>query len=151
MNERTTADGEHRADAGERGQAGFWAQPEELRVGASELAYEPAFYDVAALPGFAPITGVTMQVMAGQNVMANWVRIEPNVGVPLHAHMHEQLGLVLEGAIVMTIGDESRTLLPGHAYRIPGDVPHAAVAGPSGCLVLDIFSPLREDYVAAAK
>lgn len=132
-------------------EAGFWVQPEEARESGAAFDFAPAFYEVSGLPSFDPIPGITMSVMTGGRVMANWVRIEPGVTVPTHAHEHEQVGLVLEGEINMTIGDETRALRPGHAYTIPGNCPHAATAGPAGCLVLDVFSPPREDYRTAAK
>lgn len=133
-----------------KGEAGFWVQPEEVEMGAEALAFEPGFYDVASLPGFAPAPGIQMNVMTGGAMMMNWVRIEPGAGVPTHAHPHEQIGLVLEGTIEMTINGETRTLSPGHAYTIPGHLPHAAVGGPNGCLVIDVFSPPREEYRSAA-
>lgn len=136
--------------SGQQGETGFWVQPEEARV-SEELAFQPAFYEVDKLPSLVPVPGIRMSVMAGGKMMANWVRIEPGAAVPTHAHEHEQIGLVLEGEILMTIGDETRALVPGHAYTIPGNLPHAAVAGPQGCLVIDIFSPPREDYRAAAR
>lgn len=82
--------------------------------------------------------------------MVNWVRLEPNGTVPDHSHPHEQIGLVLEGEIDMTIGGETRRIGPGVAYIIPGGVRHAGTGGPEGCLVLDIFSPPRADYAAMA-
>jgi quercetin dioxygenase-like cupin family protein len=138
------------AQPGHQHDAGFWVQPEEAR-GSEDLAFQPAFYQIDGLPSLEPAPGIRMNVMVGGRMMANWVRIEPGASVPTHAHEHEQIGLVLEGEILMTIGDETRSLVPGHAYTIPGNLPHAAVAGPQGCLVLDIFSPPREDYRAAAK
>jgi quercetin dioxygenase-like cupin family protein len=138
------------AQPGHHHEAGFWVQPEEAQQ-SEELEFLPAFYEVDKLPGFAPVPGIHMNVMVGGKMMANWVRIEPGASVPTHAHEHEQIGLVLEGEILMTIGDETRALVPGHAYTIPGNLPHSAVAGPQGCLVIDIFSPPREDYRTAAK
>lgn len=147
------SDHTHRPRPGEEpyhGEAAFWAQPEEVEISSDQLAFQPGFYEIASLPGFAPVPGVQMNVMTGGAMMANWVRIEPNAGVPTHAHPHEQIGLVLEGTIEMTIAGETRTLSPGHAYTIPGHLPHSAVGGPDGCLVLDIFSPPREEYRTAA-
>ncbi len=46
-------------------------------------------------------------------------------------------------------GDE-RNLQPGDAYAIPGGVPHRAIGGPNGCLVLDAFNPPREEYLERA-
>ncbi|HUG15316.1 MAG TPA: cupin domain-containing protein [Thermomicrobiales bacterium] len=128
---------------------GYWVQPEDAEIDSDALDFAPTFYEIAALPGFAPAPGIVMNVMAGGRMMANWVRIEPEASVPTHAHPHEQIGLVLEGEIHMTIANETRILVPGHAYTIPGNLPHAAVAGAQGCLVLDIFSPIRQEYLDA--
>lgn len=108
-----------------------------------------AFYDVSTINPFAPAPGVEMYGVTGQAMMANWVRIEPGASVPNHQHPHEQLGVMLEGSMILTIGDETREIGPGMAYTIPGGVVHGGVGGPNGCLVLDIFSPPREDYIAA--
>lgn len=120
-------------------------QPEEIEIEAMPAA--GGFYDVDSLPGFAPLAGIQMNVLAGARMMANWVRLEPGAEVPDHEHPHEQLGLVIEGEIDMTIGGETRRVGPGVAYVVPGGVRHAGVGGPNGCLVLDIFSPPRADYM----
>lgn len=120
-------------------------QPEEVEI--EEVTGRAGFFSIAELPGFAPLEGIQMNVLSGSRMMANWVRIEPGATVPDHAHSHEQIGLVLEGEIDMTIDGETRRLGPGHAYTIPGGVRHAGVGGPSGCLVLDMFSPPRADYL----
>lgn len=109
------------------------------------------FYRVSELPGFAPLPGVQMNLLAGGRVMSNWVRIEAGGEVPQHAHPHEQVGFVLEGAIIMTIAGETRRCEVGDCYVIAGGVEHAGRAGENGCLVIDIFSPPREDYLAAAE
>ena len=124
-------------------------QPEEVEVEAMPAA--GGFYDVATLPGFAPLAGIQMNVLAGARMMANWVHLEPGAEVPDHEHPHEQLGLVIEGEIDMTIDGETRRIGPGVAYVVPGGVRHAGVGGPDGCLVLDIFSPPRADYMAQIK
>lgn len=139
-----------RPATGHQHQAGFWVQPDEAATEGQNFEFAPAFHQIADLPGFDPAPGVRMNVMTGGRMMANWVRIAPGGAVPTHAHMHEQIGLVLEGLINMTIGGETKALTPGWAYTIPGNMPHSATAGPEGCLVLDIFSPPRDEYRAAA-
>lgn len=46
------------------------------------------------------------------------------------------------------IADEERVLGPGGTWRIRGDVPHSATAGPDGAEVIDVFSPIRSDWDA---
>jgi quercetin dioxygenase-like cupin family protein len=49
----------------------------------------------------------------------------------------------------MRIGDETRLLHPGDTYVIPSDTPHSVVTtGPQGCVVADIFAPIRADWEA---
>ena len=102
---------------------------------------------IEALPARELAQGVTIKPLAGQHVMLNYVRLAPDAEVRRHTHDHEQLGLVLEGEMHMHIGDEQRTLRPGDTFVIPGGVPHSGRAGKSGALALDVFYPLREDYL----
>ena len=97
-------------------------------------------------PAFSPVPGLVMQAVTGGRLMANWVTIEPHREMPWHHHAHEQLGVMLEGALELTIGDETRLLRPGDAYAIPPNVPHGAVTHDEGCVVLDVFTPPRDDY-----
>jgi quercetin dioxygenase-like cupin family protein len=46
------------------------------------------------------------------------------------------------------IGDETRELAAGGTWRIPPNVPHEVQAGPDGAVVVDVFSPPREDWAA---
>lgn len=101
-----------------------------------------------SLPAVSPWPGITLRLLSGKRVMMSWVSLEPNAVVPPHAHPHEQTGVSLDGVLDLTIGGETRRLTAGDAYIIPSGVEHSAVAGPEGSLVLDIFGPPREDYLA---
>jgi quercetin dioxygenase-like cupin family protein len=114
-------------------------------------AFTPQFYDLGDVAPFSPVEGIQMQAIVGGTMMGNWVRIAPNSAMPRHEHPHEQFGVMLEGALELTIGDETRLLRPGTAYTIPGGVPHHARTLDEGCLVLDIFAPPREDYARMAE
>jgi quercetin dioxygenase-like cupin family protein len=106
----------------------------------------PYFYELAQVARREPVPGVGMRAVWGDKVMLNWVDLAPKAVVPLHSHPHEQAGIVLEGQIEMTIGGETRVIGVGEAYVIPGGVEHKAVGSDEPSLVLDIFSPPREDY-----
>jgi quercetin dioxygenase-like cupin family protein len=45
----------------------------------------------------------------------------------------------------MTIGNENSPLKKGDMYLVPPDVTHGVVTHSKGALVLDVFSPPRED------
>jgi quercetin dioxygenase-like cupin family protein len=96
------------------------------------------------------VDGVRMFPFWGDGLMMNLVDLDPNALVPSHSHPHEQMGLVVTGQITMTIGGVDHPLDPDGCYQIPSGVEHSAKAGPDGCRVLDIFQPVRDDYVARA-
>jgi quercetin dioxygenase-like cupin family protein len=91
--------------------------------------------------------GVTIRTAAGQQVMLSYVEFEPHAVVQPHSHPHEQMGLLLEGELTFVIGDERHVLNPGQMWRIPGGVVHSAVAGEKPVKALDVFHPIREDYL----
>jgi quercetin dioxygenase-like cupin family protein len=93
-----------------------------------------------------PVPGIHIRSMTGDKLMFIFVRIDPHAEVPHHQHVNEQVGTVIEGTLTITIGGESRAISVGDAYHIPANVPHSAKADEQGCLVIDVFSPPREDY-----
>ncbi len=111
------------------------------------MAAKHIFTSVRALPGKEIAKGVTIKPLAGEHAMLNYVEFTPHAEVPIHSHPHEQLGLMIEGELDLQIGDERRTLRPGDTYVIPGGIPHGAWTRVSRALVLDVFYPLREDYL----
>jgi quercetin dioxygenase-like cupin family protein len=90
--------------------------------------------------------GVHIRTCANDRMMLSLVDIEPNAVVAEHQHPHEQVGMVLEGRAMFTIGGEEKILQAGDMYRIPGNVRHKVVALEAPVRALDIFCPVREDY-----
>jgi unsaturated pyranuronate lyase len=84
----------------------------------------------------------------GERITFSIVELAPDAIVPGHQHEAEQLGMVIEGTVTFTIGDERRELGPGGTWRIPSNVPHQVTAGPAGATVIDIFNPTRSDWAA---
>jgi quercetin dioxygenase-like cupin family protein len=68
--------------------------------------------------------------------------IQPGTHLPAHAHCF-QWGIVIDGEIDLTIGEETRTYRKGDTYVIPEGVTHSGRI-PYGCLAMDYFSdPMR--------
>ena len=79
------------------------------------------------------------------------VELAPNSIVARHQHSNEQIGLVLRGTLTFTVGGERRRLRAGDTYNIPADVPHDVVTGTEGAVVVDVFAPVRADWVRFVK
>lgn len=65
---------------------------------------------------------------------------------PIHHHYHSQITHIESGVFQVTIGDETKVLKAGDSFYIPSNVPHGAIALEGG-LLIDVFSPMREDFV----
>ncbi len=97
------------------------------------------------------ITGVHRRTMATTDeVMLCEFFLEKDALVPPHSHKNDQVGYVIFGRMEMTIGDEVQVVQPGDSYAIPGGIVHSARALIDS-LVLDAFSPPRDDYRTEAK
>ncbi|MEW4568167.1 cupin domain-containing protein [Tautonia sp. JC769] len=91
--------------------------------------------------------GVDLRVTAGQGIMLSVVEFQAGGVVPEHSHPHEQMGYLVSGRLEFTVGGMTRILEPGDLWRIPGGVPHRVVALDGPAVALDVFHPIREDYL----
>lgn len=105
-----------------------------------------AFIDWSKVPVQTLAPGVRLRTPYGERIMLSLVELDEGAVVPQHSHPHEQAGMVLEGMLELTIDGHARTLKAGEAYIMAGNVAHSARAVGGGCKVLDVFSPIREDY-----
>ena len=106
----------------------------------------PNLVDLADLPPIRLFDGVAARRVEGDRVTLAIVELEPNGVVPEHRHPYEQNGMVIQGQIRFNVDGEERELGQGGTWRILADVPHAAVAGPQGAVVIDVCSPIRDDW-----
>ena len=64
----------------------------------------------------------------------------------MHSHPHTQITYVVSGKFEFTIGDEKKTVSAGDTMLKKDGIVHGCVCLEEGVL-LDIFSPMREDFV----
>lgn len=90
--------------------------------------------------------GIEANIFPGENVMLSVVRINPNSQGTVHAHPQEQWGVFLEGKCTRIQDGETIDCVAGDFWQTPGGVMHGITTGDASALVLDIFSPPREEY-----
>lgn len=75
-------------------------------------------------------------------------RLEMNAGckVPVHSHENEQVSMVLSGRLRFLLGDGTEEVGPGQVMRLAPHEPHG-VEVLEDSIVLDLFSPPREDWI----
>lgn len=89
--------------------------------------------------------GIKGRYFHTESMTIGFVDIEKGAILPAHSHIHEQTTQITEGQLEMTIGGVTQILEPGTITLIPSNVVHSARAL-THCKVVDIFSPVREDY-----
>ena len=92
--------------------------------------------------------GVVRKVLAySKNLMTVELRFEKGaVGAP-HSHPHEQIGYIISGKLVyQEQGQEDKILGTGDTYYVAPNVVHG-VQILEDTKLLDIFTPMREDFV----
>jgi quercetin dioxygenase-like cupin family protein len=105
---------------------------------------EGRYFRVDALQALELVDGLTLRPLLGENLMLSFARYEPHAEAPLHAHVEEQVFVMLEGELEMELGGTVRLMKAGDAAHIPSWVPHRVTAGAAPAYQLDIFSPPRQ-------
>ena len=91
---------------------------------------------------------VELHGTGGEQVLLCRVRYEPGAKVPSHSHEHtEQVMLMLDGELEMTIGAETRTLKAGETCVVNRGVEHQ-LSSAGGCSFIEALSPVPLDHVA---
>ena len=108
--------------------------------------FQTGFIDRDLLPVIEPVPGCRLRTPFAKHLMLSYLEMDDGAEVPMHSHPHEQGGILLQGRLQLTIGDETRVVEPGAMFLIEANIPHRAVAVEGPVVVLDVFSPVREDY-----
>jgi len=112
-----------------------------------QLKLQPQHTDWTSIPVQQLEEGIQRQMIAGENVMICRLRFAPNVVTPAHDHPHEQMTLVERGRVLFTIGNEQRIARAGDVLHFPSGTWHGATMLDEEVILVDIFSPIREDFL----
>jgi len=92
------------------------------------------------LPGFS-----VKMVHTEKMTLAYW-DIKAGSVLPEHSHPHEQVAAqVIAGEFELTLSGETKVMTSGDVAVIPSNAIHSGKAI-TDCQLLDVFSPVREDY-----
>jgi quercetin dioxygenase-like cupin family protein len=94
--------------------------------------------------------GVERQMIWGERLMVCRVRIAPHVVTPVHRHPHEQITIVERGRVRFTIAGADRVSAPGDVLHFPSECSHGATMLDEEVVLIDIFSPVREEFITNA-
>jgi len=91
--------------------------------------------------------GVTYKTLTyGDKTSLGEFKLEKGCIIPIHKHPHVQTGYVISGRMTFIIDGEKYLAEPGDSWCIPGNVEHS-VDVYEDSVVIEVFSPAREDYL----
>ena len=103
--------------------------------------------DWTKIPVTEPSPGIKRQMVVGLNVMICRFTFEPFLVTPEHTHPHEQMTLVVKGKVRFFIDGVEHIMSPGDVIHFPPHNRHGATMMDEEVVLIDIFSPIREDFL----
>ena len=64
-----------------------------------------------------------------------------------HTHPHCQCGYIIKGSFEAEINGEKSILHAGDCFYAEGNIPHGLICLEDNSVILDIFTPMREDFL----
>lgn len=68
--------------------------------------------------------GIRSKLESGSNLTMAFMEIAPNKEGAAHDHPFDQCGVVVEGEIEMSVGEQKKLLRPMETYFIPAGIKH---------------------------
>jgi quercetin dioxygenase-like cupin family protein len=92
-------------------------------------------------------SGVHLHAVGGEQVLICRATYEPGKRVTRHSHEHtEQVMVILDGEVTMTVEDETRTLRAGETVVVNRGLEHE-LHSEQGCTFLEALAPVPLDHV----
>ena len=105
------------------------------------------FYKKEAEGYKTPLAGVAMKtIVYGEKTLMTEFVLDAGIHLPRHRHPYEQTGYLVSGRLKIHINGKEFMAGPGDAWSIGSDVEHGAHAIEKS-IAVEIFSPVREDYL----
>lgn len=100
---------------------------------------------------YSQVKGIEQKtlVYGERTLLAEFLLKEGSV-VPEHAHPYEQTGYLVSGHMVFIVGNARHDFMAGDSWCIPMNVEHGAEVLEDS-VVVEVFSPVREDYLPDRK
>jgi quercetin dioxygenase-like cupin family protein len=96
---------------------------------------------------FTIFPGVRVHSIGGEQVLLCRVSYEPGTVVASHAHEHtEQVMVMVEGDLTMTVADETKVLGAGDVVVVNRGVEHE-LRSERGCTFFEALAPVPLDHV----
>jgi quercetin dioxygenase-like cupin family protein len=112
-----------------------------------EIPTEALVTDWSTIPSEQIADGIKRQMVVGRNVMVCRFTFDPFVVTDVHSHPHEQMTLVTTGKVQFAVDGKLVVATAGDVLYFPSNLKHGATMLEEEVVLIDIFSPIREDFL----
>jgi len=89
-----------------------------------------------------------IKAITGEKLQLIWARFEPGGEYETHSHPHEQFSFMVQGRMLLRVGDEEKEVRPGDIWHAPPNVVHGGkLVGDEPVVFVDVFHPVREEVL----
>lgn len=117
------------------------------RVDGETLAANARHVNWSSIPVEHIAEGIERQMFVGERLMMCRLRFAPHVVTAEHSHPHEQMTMVERGRVRFFIEGGERIAGAGDVLQFPANCWHGATMMDEEVVLIDIFTPLREDFL----
>jgi gluconolactonase len=151
---------DHLALAGQNTSGANAAFPDQGVVPSLKPGVVVNLNDIQWTPLVDPVAGrsyrrstALSRLIWGKNAQISLIRMDPGSEIALHRHPEDQLTHTVRGTLDQGVMDATFPASgeAGHMLYLPGGMVHAAKLGATGADQLDVFWPVRPDYVERAR
>ena len=80
--------------------------------------------------------------VSGERLQLVWAKLGPEGTYALHSHPYDQISMLVQGHMRLTVGDEVRDIGPGDMWHAPAGIEHGGeVLGDEPVMFIDVYSP----------
>ena len=110
----------------------------------------PKHLNWASVPAENLGEGIERQMIVGERMMICRLQFAPHVVTTVHDHPHEQMTIVERGRVLFFVDGVERVAQQGDVLHFPSGCRHGATMLEEEVVLIDIFTPLREDFLTPA-
>lgn len=103
--------------------------------------------DWSSIPVERVSEGIERQMIWGERLMVCRLKFAPGTVTAVHTHPHEQITIVERGKVRFKVAGQDRVSSPGDVLHFPSHCEHGATMLDDEVVLIDIFSPVREDFL----
>ena len=100
----------------------------------------------------SPTKGIEIIILGySDRVMLTHIIAKPGSIIPIHSHIHDQIGTCVQGEGELISGSQKFKTVPGVSWNIlSGELHEWRNTSKGETILIEAFAPPREDYLAKA-